>query len=116
MIIPAEQYAAIQAETDRAIQKGYDAAHAEWRAMALEYLYETCLQMPTFTVNDFRKKVRASSLQTHDNRAMGGVMVTGRRLGWMKPTGEAIPSRVGHKVPLQIWQSLVYKPYQPTLL
>jgi hypothetical protein len=104
--IPAAERALIEQETRDAIERGYDHAKVEWRQMALECLYEVCLTMKTFTVNDFRDKVDASPIKTHDKRAMGGVINTARRLGWIEPTGDTIPSRVGHKTPMQIWRSL----------
>jgi len=95
-------------ETDRAIERGWDAAHTKWRQMALEILCQTCLTTQTFTVNDFRDKIKKSGIHTHDNRAMGGLMVTGKKYGWLETTGRSIPSVVGHKVPIQIWQSKIY--------
>lgn len=105
--IPESEYAIIVKETDAAIQKGYDSSKAEWRIKVLEIIYDTCMGMEKFTVNDFRKAVQESGLETHDNRAMGGVMVTAKSYGWIGLTGESIPSRVGHKSRLQIWKSLI---------
>jgi hypothetical protein len=36
-------------------------------------------------------------------------MVTARRWGWIKGSGDEIRSRVGHGVPLQIWYSQIYQ-------
>lgn len=106
--IPDSEFAKIVSETNKAIERGYDRAKAEWRTMALQCVYDICLSMPTFTVNDFRAKVRESPIKTHDNRAMGGIMSTARKMGWIDRTGDEIPSRVGHMIPIQIWKSLIY--------
>lgn len=95
--------------TTRAIEQGFDNAHDAWRAMALECLQQICLSKAEFTVNEVRDLVKLSDLKTHDNRAMGGVMVTGKSKGWLMPTGRSIPSVVGHKVHIQIWKSLIFK-------
>lgn len=100
----------IDKATDQGITLGTKHAKAEWREMALNCLKYICLTRETFTVNDFRDMVLNNPIKTHDNRAMGGVIKTGQSNGWIKPTGESIPSKVGHKVPIQIWQSLIYKP------
>lgn len=95
--------------TEAGIEQSFDNAHNEWRSMALECLRVICTTRETFTVNDVRDLVKLSPLKTHDNRAMGGVMVTGRKNGWLLPTGQSIPSIVGHKVHIQVWKSLIYK-------
>lgn len=107
--LPAKEYAKIRELTERSIRKGYDNAKAEWREMALEVLYRTCCQRQTFTVNDFRKEVDALPVKTHDKRAMGGVVKVGVMLGWIEKTGDSIPSKVGHLVPIQIWKSKIYE-------
>ena len=100
----------IKSVTDQAIDLGFENAHEQWKAMALKTLFQTCLKFDYFTANDFRDEILKSPIQTHDLRAMGGVMKTGVKNGWIEKTGRSIPSRVGHKVPLQIWKSNFYKP------
>lgn len=95
--------------TEAGIERAIDNAHEAWRSMALDCLRKLCEEQDTFTVNDLRKLVSASPLKTHDNRAMGGILVTGRSDGWLKSTGMTIPSVVGHKTPIQIWKSLICK-------
>ena len=106
--IPPQEYARILKETEVAIQKGSDNAKAEWKVMVLEILYNICLSKKVFTVNNFRKYVSESDIKTHDNRAMGGVIRTAVKYGWIKKTGNTITSRVGHLSPLQIWRSLIF--------
>lgn len=95
--------------TEKGIEQSFENAHEEWRAMALEALYKVCKSYETFTVNEVRQVVEASKLKTHDNRAMGGIIKTGQKEGWLAPTGDTIPSVVGHKTHIQIWKSLIYK-------
>ena len=104
-----EEVQEIKKITDKAVEKSYDHAHIEWRKMALECLRVICETKQEFTMNDVRSLVKMSPLKTHDNRAMGGVVKSGRQLGWFKPSGNSIISKVGHGVPLQIWQSLIFK-------
>lgn len=106
--IPPEEYATIRRETDEAVERGYDHAKAEWKMQALDVLYNVCRTMQEFTVNDFREQVKQLEAKTHDNRAMGGLMNTAKRLGWIESSGKSIPSRVGHLVPIAIWRSKIF--------
>lgn len=99
----------IKNENDKTIQKGIDHAHEEWRGMVLGCVKEVALTMEKFMMNNVRKMVEKSPLKTHDNRAVAGVMKSAQRLGWIKLSGDAIVSKVGHGTRLQIWQSLIIK-------
>jgi len=99
-----------EAITEDAIDRGYDASSKEWREMALEVVYNTCMTNRTFTANTFRKKLKESGIETHDNRAVGGLMQTAKSRKWCKPTGNSITSKVGHFSPLQVWESRIYCP------
>ena len=99
----------MHAVTEKAVEQSYAHANDAWRDMALECVKVICEKHKTFTVNQVRDLVKMSHLKTHDNRAMGGVMATAKKLKWLAPTGESIPSVVGHKVHIQIWKSLIYK-------
>lgn len=95
--------------TERGIQEGLDHAHEQWKRMAIGVLYEVAQTRETFTVNDVRAIVKLSTLRTHDNRAMGGVMQHGKKEKWIEPTGQSIPSVVGHRVHIQVWRSNIYQ-------
>jgi len=99
----------MHAVTEKAVEQSYTNADSQWREMALQCVKTICEKHETFTVNEVRALVQMSPLKTHDNRAMGGVMATAKKLGWLAPTGESIPSVVGHKVHIQIWKSRIYK-------
>ena len=107
--ITPKEYAQIDKIVADAIAKGYDHAKADWRGMALGVLLEVCKTEETFTANDLSKEIMKSPIKTHDNRAIGGVIKTGQGLGWLKPTGNRTPSYFGHKVAIQVWESLLYK-------
>lgn len=104
--IPSGNFLAqIEEEAKAAIKRGWDASKVGWRKQALTILLKTALSNSLFTVNDFRKQIIDSGIKTHDNRAMGGLMVTARNWGWIKPSGGEIVSKVGHKSKLQVWRS-----------
>lgn len=103
----------IRQATEKGVNSGYSHADATWKEMALECVRVIALEKSTFTMNDVRWLVRQSPIKTHDNRAMGGVIKKAQKLGWVQPTGQSIPSKVGHGVSLQIWKSNLYK--HPTL-
>lgn len=101
----------IQEITDEAIDTSFEHSNRSWREMALECVKTVCLSKEFFTMNDVRKLVNLSDLKTHDNRAMGGIIKTARKLNWIEPTGQEIVSRVGHKSPLQVWKSTLYQSF-----
>lgn len=102
-----EEIKEIQDVTNKSIEQSIENAHNEWRNYAIGCLKAVCEAEVTFTVEDVRSLVKLGGLKTHDNRAMGGIMKTGLARGWFVPTGMSIPSKVGHKSPIQIWQSLL---------
>lgn len=104
-----EQRAEMLQRTDEGINNSFINAHDKWRFCALECLKEVALSKERFTVDDVRSLVSMSGLHTHDNRAMGGVIKTGVKNGWIIATGQTVPSVVGHKIPMQIWKSLIVK-------
>lgn len=119
--IPEGQYSQIVKETNDAIARGYDHARAEWKLAALQLVYDMAAGTEKFSVNDFRRKLLELPMQTHDLRAIGGLMTTAKRYGWIERSGETSGSLVAHLVPVQVWKSLIYgralpQPEQGTLL
>lgn len=108
-MIEKDGYTIIRELTDKAIADGYSSSDAEWRQMALTVVYEMCLRRQEFTVNEVRDIIKSSPLKTSDNRAMGGVMQKAKALKWIQASGRSIPSKVGHLVPIQIWDSLIFR-------
>lgn len=99
----------IHAVTNEAIDRGIDHAEQRWRNMADEALFFIAKNNHTFTVNDVRAITERSPIKTHDKRAMGGVIRRGMKNGWIKKTGEEIPSKQGHGVAIQIWESVIFQ-------
>ncbi len=104
-----DEKAEIQAATDAGINQGHKAADGTWKKMALECVKVICLEKETFTMNDVRWLIRMSPIKTHDNRAVGGIVKMAQKLNWIKPTGQSITSKVGHKSQLQVWKSNLYQ-------
>jgi len=95
--------------TESAITSGYNNSSDAWRLNALQCIKDTCKKLKEFTMNDVRDKIHSTGFFTHDNRAVGGVVKTAEKNGWIKKTGKSIPSVVGHKTHIQIWSSLLYE-------
>ncbi len=108
LLLPSDILAQIEREKEESIKRGWDASKSDWRATALRILCETALSEKIFTVNDFRDRIKQSGVTTHDNRAMGGLMMTARQWGWIEESGEEIESKVGHKSHIQVWRSKIY--------
>lgn len=96
-------------DTDEAIKRSYRNANLVWKEKTLQNLFDFCVQHETFSMNEFREynKHMDPYIKTQDNRAMGGVVKEAQKRGWIKPTGNLTVSKVGHKVPIQIWESLI---------
>lgn len=93
---------------DEATARGTRHANPEWTKMALDAVYQVAKRMSEFTVNNVRWITDASPIKTHDRRAMGGIMRTAEKLGWVQRTSQSIRSKTGHGSPLQVWNSRVY--------
>ena len=99
----------IEHETDYAILSGMRNADITWQSYAIECMRVIASRYQTFTMDDVRPLVQTSPVKTHDNRAMGGVVKWAMLAGWIERTGQSIPSRTGHKTPIQVWNSRLYK-------
>ena len=105
------EYQQIQKETERCIKKGWDNSRIEWRAMALKVLYRLCVNNQFITANEFGEEIMKSSIHTHDNRAIGGLIITARKLGWVKNTGQfeaRLSKRFNRGGMSSVWESLLY--------
>lgn len=103
--------AQIQKETDAAIKRGWDATQIEWKRMALGVIYEFCLNKQSFTANEFTDVIKNSPIKTTDNRAIGGAIITAKKLKWLKGTGELerrISKNFNAGSYVQVWESLLF--------
>jgi hypothetical protein len=108
MRIPSEELE-ISKATDEAIEQGLKNSDITWRRLAMERLYQICKIHQTFTMNDVRPYLKMLPVKTHDNRAVGGIVKTALKVGWLERTDQSIQSKVGHKSPLQVWKSMIYE-------
>jgi hypothetical protein len=98
-------------DTEIAVKKGFDSTKIEWRKMALETIYRLCAENEFLTANEFGEEIKANPLKTHENRAIGGVIIMARKFGWVENTGkfkERI-SKSFHKGAMNaVWKSLLF--------
>lgn len=99
----------IKLETQRLIKLGWDNTRVEWKRMALNVIYDLCIKKETFTANEFTKIIKSSPIKTHDNRSIGGAIMTAKKFKWVENTGMSEKSRAAHLSPISIWRSLIFK-------
>lgn len=106
---PAEHVDAVTAE---AIERSRQGADEDWKKAALESLEAVARTEVVFTAEDVAVHLEEHfpDVQTHDERAMGPIMLAGRRRGLCEPTGETRkPKRITvHGRPIRTWFSKVY--------
>ena len=98
----------IQEVKEEGINRGLENAADDWKSYALECVIAVAKNQHHFTVNDVRPLVKHSPYQTHDNRALGGVFATAKKLGFIEASGRSVPNKTGHGIHMQIWKSKVY--------
>lgn len=81
-------------------------AGAEWKDAALWAVYETAAAKVTFTADDVWERIPLH-LHTHDNRALGPVMVRAAKNGWIEATDrvQRTSRASNHARPLAVWRS-----------
>ena len=92
-----------------AIEAGYANAKRAWKDAARKAVVKVARRKNTFTVEDVRKVMLQNGTlnSTGDLRALGGVMLTAKKLGVATPTGTYVMAD-GHKGnphPVAVWQS-----------
>jgi len=99
-------FAAGEAARDAALEQVEGAADREWKDEALEAVYKTALQMPSFIVDEVWGRL-ADGVDTHDLRAMGPVMKKAQSMGYIIPTERyQLTARASsHRSPRRIWES-----------
>lgn len=94
--------------TNRAIKQGYENAEPSWRELALWAVKAVCTQGPEFTSDEVHQILKELAVaETHDTRALGGVMRQAQRFGWCEPTIYTRKSErpACHRRPLCVWRS-----------
>jgi hypothetical protein len=91
-------------ERDQAIEKAEAGASPEWKAEALETVYFVATYKDEFTTDEVWVRLKT---KTRENRAMGAVMLTAVKMGYVRPTERFTPSLrpSQHRRPLRIWES-----------
>lgn len=104
------------ADIEEATNDGIDAAaqhaNAEWKTAVLGGISWIAQRMPEFTsdhVHQYMAK-HHPDLETHDTRAIGGIMRIAKTQGWIEPTGRYEKSRrkEAHSNPKAVWKSLLW--------
>jgi hypothetical protein len=92
------------AERDQAIATVEAGASPEWKAEALETVYFVATHKDEFTTDEVWVKLKT---KTRENRAMGAVMLTAVKMGYVRPTQRFTPSLrpSQHRRPLRVWES-----------
>jgi hypothetical protein len=83
-----------------------EGADPDWKVAALAAVEKTCKELREFISDDVW---RTGGLDlTRENRALGPVILTARRLGWCDKTGRYLSSTRSHLRPMPIWRSHLY--------
>lgn len=99
---------------DETIAQVAEHAGPEWRDHALEAVRQAALTNDLVTVDEVHPFI---SEATYDLRALGGVMRTAGRRGWIRRLpNQYRPSKrpETHSRPLAVWESLIYRYEQLT--
>jgi len=72
---------------DEHAETGTAHANPEWRKLALAKVKRLAKKGEPFTSADVLVQMAKSDIQTHDLRAIGGVMIEARDLGFIKSAG-----------------------------
>ena len=87
------------------------AANPEWKRFMLQAIKEICLRKPFMFTDDLELlRVKRDGPTTHENRAIGPLMISAQKLGYCVPTDHWVPSsqKVNHRRHMRVWFSLIY--------
>lgn len=76
-----------QAECNQALNRVECAASDDWKRIALDAIHRCALSMPTFTTDDVWRVLVETDARTHEPRALGALMRTAARKGWICDAG-----------------------------
>lgn len=98
------------AARDEAVRRVALNAPQDWKDAALKAVFEIANTWESFTTDDvvdFLERVEAP--QTHELRALGAIMQSAQREGWISPTDRfrATKRKSRHAAPVRIWRSLI---------
>ncbi len=89
------------------IRKADDHADIEWKDAALFAVWRCAKKMTRLSADDVTRCI-PSGFETHDMRAMGGIMRRGANRGWIESVGMLRSTRTkSHRGPRTAWRSLI---------
>jgi hypothetical protein len=88
-----------------AIESVAEHAGEEWKAQALAVVERVARALPELTVEDVAPLVEA----TVDMRALGAIMLTAKRRGWIVAAGYVAAGAERHAKPIRLWRSRLYR-------
>jgi hypothetical protein len=99
-------------DRDDSIARAWRAANPDWRAWMYERIVEVARKKPYFITDDMeRLRTLRQGPSTHENRAIGPLMLQAQRDKICLPTDDWVQSaqRVNHRRWMRVWYSLVYE-------
>jgi hypothetical protein len=93
-------------ERDKAIDVVEASANPEWKEEALAVVEKLARRSESLTTDAVWALM---TTKTTEPRAMGAIMRTATKLGYIEPTDYHIPSirRASHRRPIRVWKSLI---------
>lgn len=102
-----------EAKKDEAVKRASQHANPFWKLEMMKVIRQVCVQNADFTADAIMELYAQDTTrpQTHNDRALGGLMKTAANRGYCVPTGAFRNScRVScHRRPLAVWRSLIYQ-------
>ena len=98
-----------QQARDEAVARVDANANKEWKVRAYEVVQYLASAEDEFTTDDVWAMLDSSAENTHERRAMGGVITRAARAGLIENTGRVKKSTrvVCHQNPKAVWRSLI---------
>jgi len=106
-----EHHNDLRAKRDAAIDQVETNADQEWTQAARRALVSLCNRLPFLTSEDVAQAI-PEDVTTHEPRALGPIMMWGRKLGWIEATSQFRTSTgaKNHCRPQRIWKSRTFQP------
>ncbi len=95
------------ARRDAGIAAADEHADPDWKRLALDTLHAYLLAHPTMFVDDIWTDTDLP--RPRESRALGPVILTAKRNGWMARTNVYRPSVASNLSPKPVWRSMIYE-------
>jgi hypothetical protein len=92
---------------DAAMEEAEENAHERWKRVAVSVIRRVALERDFLTVDHVQELMQMEKVETHENRAMGPMMLEARRRGWIESTRQTVQSvqKHCHANPRTLWRS-----------